>query len=442
MESRPSPDSLEVDAIDVMRRTISNLLGGSQSLRRRLLTGGMWVGLSRLGAATAEFIRSVIFIRFLQPDDFGLMGVVMLVLAGVNVVSETGVNVLIVQRPGDITRYLNTAWTIKFLRGWALALLVFVTAPLVAGFYQNERLIPLLRVISLSFIIGGLDNFGVQLLNRELEFKKPALYGLIVNVLNAVIGLILVLVMRNVWALVMFHLVSSVTTVIMGYRLAPYRPRLAFDATIAKEAFQFGRHIFLSNILIYLVTQGDDAFVGKFLGLTALGYYTRAYFLSNTPATYISHLISSVTLAGYSRLQDDPLRLRSVYMKTLKLVALTTIPLGLGLLLMAEPIVTILFGPRWLPIVPAVQVLCLFGMLRAIVGVNGSLLMAIGRPDMISKIGLIQVVVLATFIYPLASRFGLLGVCWAVVLCAVANLIANIYFLRTCTVNGVKLWSR
>lgn len=431
-----------MQAMDVMRRRMSNLLGGSESLRRRLLTGGMWVGLSRLGAATAEFIRSIIFVRFLQPDDYGLMGVVMLVLAGLNVVSETGVNVLIIQRPGDIARYLNTAWTIKFLRGWALALLVFVTAPLVAGFYHNERLIPLLRVISLSFIISGLDNFGVQLLNRELEFKKPALYGLIVNMLNAVVGLILVVVMRNVWALVAFHLVSSLTAVIMGYRLAPYRPRLAFDAAVAKEAFQFGRHIFLSNILIYLVTQGDDAFVGKFLGLTALGYYTRAYFLSNTPATHISQLVSSVTLAGYSRLQDDPLRLRSVYMKTLKLVAMTTIPVGLGLLLLAQPVVIVLFGPRWLPIVPAVQVLCLFGMLRAIVGVNGSLLMAIGRPDTISKIGLIQVVVLATFIYPLASRFGLLGVCWAVVLCAVANLIANIYFLRTCEVKGMKLWGK
>jgi O-antigen/teichoic acid export membrane protein len=428
--------------IDSITQAIKKLIGESETLRRRMMAGGMWIGLSRLGAAAAEFVRGIVFIRFLQPDDFGLMGVVALVLAGLNVVSETGVNVLIIQRPGEISRYLDTAWTIKFLRGWGMALLVYLTAPLVASFYQDEQLTPILRVISLSFIISGLDNFGAQLLNRELEFKKPALYGLVVNVLNAILGLILVFFLRNVWALVAFHIISSITIVIMAYRLSPYRPRFAFDRDVAKEAFRFGRHIFLSNILIYLVTQGDDAFVGKFLGLTALGYYTRAYFLSNTPATHITQLVSSLTLAGYSRLQDDPVRLRSVYMKTLKLIAITTIPAGLGLLVLAHPIVNILFGERWLPIVPAMQILCIFGMLRAIVGVNGSLLTAIGRPDTISKIGVIQVVVLATFIYPLASRFGLIGVCWAVVLCAVANLAGNIYFLRTCQVNGTKIWGR
>jgi O-antigen/teichoic acid export membrane protein len=359
-----------------------------------------------------------------------------------NVVSETGLTVFIVQRQGDISRYLDTAWTIKFLRGWLLAALIFLAAPWVADFYQDARLILLLRVISVSFIISGLDNFGLHLLHRELEFKQPAIAGVAANLVSIAIGIVLVVLIRNVWALIGFHLVSTASSAIIGYRLSPYRPTFAFDRAMAREAFRFGRHVFLSNILIYLVTQGDDAFVGKYLGLGVLGYYSRAYFLSNTPATHITHLISSVTLAGYSRLQEDRIRLRTAYVKTFKLILWTTVPLGLTLFVFAHPLVLWLFGERWLPIVPAMRILCIFGVLRAIVGVNGSLLYAIGRPDIVTKIGLIQVVVLAALIYPMASSLGLLGVCWAVVLCALANLAANIYFLKTCRVGGIALWEK
>jgi O-antigen/teichoic acid export membrane protein len=427
---------------DSLVKTVQHFIGSADSLRRRLIIGGMWVILARAGAAAAEFLRSVVFVRFLLPDDFGLMGVAVLFLAGLNVVSETGLNVLVVQRPGDISQYLDTAWTIKFLRGWLLATVVFVGAPVVAHFYQDERLILLLRVVSLSFIIGGLDNFGHQLLNRELEFKKPAMFGLAANLANVMIGVVLVVVLRNVWALIGFQLVSTASSVASAYLVSRYRPRFAFDRAVATEAFRFGRHVFLSNILIYLATQGDDAFVGKYLGLGVLGYYTRAYFLSNTPATQITQLVSSVSLPGYSRLQEDRVRLRSAYVKTLKLIFVTAVPVGVGLLVFAHPLVLILFGERWLPIVPAMRILCLFGILRAIVGVNGSLLLAIGRPDAVAIIGFIQVAVLAALIYPLARSFGLVGVCWAVVLCALANLAANIYFISKSKVGSVGLWEK
>jgi O-antigen/teichoic acid export membrane protein len=154
--------------------------------------------------------------------------------------------------------------------------------------------------------------------------------------------------------------------------------------------------------------------VGKLLGVTALGFYVMAYKLSNIPATGITHVFSQVAFPTYSKLQDDPKGLRNAYLKALKYIACISIPASGGLIVLAPEVVRFFLGERWMEIVPAMRILCIFGIIRALGGTTGPLFQGVGRPDIITKLNLGKLVIIGVLIVPLTGQFGILGTSLAV----------------------------
>jgi O-antigen/teichoic acid export membrane protein len=194
----------------------------------------------------------------------------------------------------------------------------------------------------------------------------------------------------------------------------PYRPRIAFDGKKAMELFRFGKHLLGSSIIILLITQGDDAVVGKLLGVTALGFYVMAYKFSNMPATGITHVFAQVAFPTYAKLQDDLEGLRNAYLKALKYIACISIPASGGLIVLAPEVVKCFLGERWMEIVPAMRILCIFGIIRALGGTTGPLFQGVGRPDIITKLNLGKLVIISVLIVPLTRRLGIVGTSLAV----------------------------
>jgi O-antigen/teichoic acid export membrane protein len=217
------------------------------------------------------------------------------------------------------------------------------------------------------------------------------------------------------------------TKLILSYVLHPFRPNLKFDLDKAKELFRFGKWMLGSSILIFLLTQGDDIYVGKLLGVTALGFYAMAYRLSNLPATEISHVISQVTFPAYSKLQDNIPKLRESYLKVLQVTVFLSFPIAGLIFILAPEFTRIFLGEKWIPMVPAMQALAFFGITRAINATTGPVFQGIGKPKINTVGSMFQLVVFIAIIFPLTHRWGILGTSIAVI---IPNILFMIYIAK------------
>ena len=393
-----------------------------EPLSKRVVRGGMWVFALRFTNRGLGFIRTIILARLLAPEDFGLLGIAMLAIATLETFSQTGFQAALIQKKENADSYLDTAWTVSAIRGGLLFLILFFSAPLVATFFNSPQATLVIKVIAVSTLLSGFRNIGIIFFQKDLEFNKQFSYELSATLVDLTIAITLAFMLRNVWALVWGGVAANFVRLFMSYILHPYRPQIRFSKGEFKELFGFGKWVLGSSILIFLLSQGDDIFVGKMLGVTALGFYQMAYLISNLPATEVTHVISQVTFPAYSKLQNDVKRLREAYLDVLQLTAFISIPLAGGIFILAPDFTRIFLGEKWMPMVPAMQVLCVLGALRSVGAVSGPIFLALGRPDIEAKLSAAQLVLLAILIYPLTEKWGITGT-------AAANSIGSCSFI-------------
>jgi len=392
-----------------IKKIANNLITPGGTLSQRVVKGGFWVFFLRIIYRGFSLIRLIILARILSPSDFGLMGVALLTMSTLETFSQTGFQQALIQKKENIESYLNSAWTVLIFRGLILFVILYLISPYAALFFNAPEAKPIIRVIGFSILLGSFSNIGVIYFNKELEFNKQFIYQFSATLADFVVAVSSVLILKNVWALVLGMLAGRAVGCLMSYLIHPFRPRLNFNLEKIKELFGFGKWILGSSILVFLLTQGDDIFVGKLLGATALGFYQLAYRISNMPATEYSHIIATVIFPAYSKIQDDFSKLKDIYLKVLQLTAFLSMPIAGGIFILAPDFTKIFLGMKWMPMVPAMQVLALYGMLRAIGATTGVVFMAVGKPKIMVKIQIAQLILLAVLIYPFTIWWGILG---------------------------------
>lgn len=390
-----------------------------EPLSQRVVRSGVWVVAIRITTRGLKFLRTVILARLLAPHDFGLFGIAMLAIATLEAFTQTGFEAALVQKKENIESYLDTAWTISAIRGTLLFSILFFSAPLIAAFFNSPQATMIIRVIALSALLSGFRNIGMVFFQKELEFDKQFFFECSSIVVDLGVSLTLAFTLRNVWALVWGGLAASFVRLFMSYLIHPYRPRFSLCRKELQELFSFGRWLLGSGVLVFLITQGDDILLGRVLGPAALGLYQMAYLISNLPATEISRTMAQVAFPAYSKLQDDLLKLKEAYLKALHLTAFLSLPLAAGIFVLAPDFTRIFLGEKWMPMVPAIKVLVLAGLIRSIAATTGPILHGIGKPRIDTICQIIRLVVLVAIIYPLTQRWGILGTSIAV-MCSIS----------------------
>lgn len=386
----------------------------------RAVKSGFWITLLNVVDRLLRLAMVIVLARILVPAEFGLMGIALLTVAAVRQFSRLGIDAALIQHERtDVDGYLNTAWTVKAVRGVGIAAVTFLLAPSVAAFFGEPRAAPVIRVIALSPLIAGLQNPGVMYLQKQLEFHRQFVFTLSSTVANVAVAVGAAVALQNVWALVYGSLAGSVVTVLVSFLIHGYRPRPAFDREKAAELLGYGKWIFGSGVLLFLLNQGDDAIVGWLLGAGALGFYQIAYRFSNAPATEVTHTISRVVFPTYSQIQADTEKLRIGYFRTLHVVSAVTFPMATGIILVAPAFVRTFLGEQWVPMVLAMQLLAVWGGVRALGATIGPLFRAIGRPDLDTKLHLAKLVLVAVAIYPATVRWGIDGAALVIVVASI-----------------------
>lgn len=386
------------------------------SLSKKVVKGGMWVFALRGTERLFNFVRLIIIARILSPNDFGLMGIALLTMATLETFTRTGFQSALIQKKEDIIPYLDAAWTVAILRGIALFSILYFVAPYAAIFFKSPKALSIIRVIGFSFLLQAFTNIGVVYFQKELEFNKQFIYQFTGTIADFVVAVSAAVILRNVWALVYGLLAGNTARLIISYFIHPYKPHLSSDLGKVKELWGFGKWLLGSSILIFLITQGDDIFVGKLLGVTALGFYQLAYRISNMPATEITHVISQVTFPAYSKLQDSIPKLRESYLKVLQVTAFLSFPIAGLIFVLAPDFTKIFLGEKWMPMVPAMQVLAVWGAIRSIGATTGSVFVSVGKPKILTKFQFGHLTMLAILIYPLSIQYGIFGTSLAIIL--------------------------
>lgn len=403
------------DLWEVFVRRIKKLIP-SGGTAEQTVKSGAWMGamnvLNRgLGLATV-----VVLANLLPPRDFGLLGIALLVLSALKKFLNLGLSAALIQKEAeDVDYYLDTAWGLQIGRGVAIAAVVFATAPLVAEVFSEPRATDVLRVIAASPLILSLRNPAAVYFQKSLDFHREFAYRASGSITRFCISLGYAAVSPTVWALVFGFVSADVARLIASYVIHDYRPSLAFKLPLVKEIIGYGKWITGSSILVFLYTEGDDAIVGWLLGAGSLAFYQNAYRLSNAPATEISQVIAQVMFPAFSTLQESVEALRDAYFRMLQVTLLVTMPTAFGIAAVAPIFVETFMGEEWLPMVRPMQILSIYGGLRALGKTTGPLFRAIGKPDYETKLGAVRAFLILALIVPATETFGITGAAMLVV---------------------------
>jgi len=400
------------------------VIGSSDELAKTALNAGFWAAALSVTAQLLRLIRTALLARLLAPDDFGLMSIALLTLGLLQMLTESGVERALVQRRGDIRHHLNAAWTIAVLRGLFLGGAVFFAAPLVGKFFHSNEAIAIVRVMAASVLLRGLNNIGVVLFDRDLQFRQRFIVRSLPKVVDLVVSVGSALILRSVWALVLVTLAGQLTLTLGSYIAHPYRPRISFDVERFRDLFRFGKWILGGSIAVYLMLNLDDIVVGRLLGPTELGFYHIAFTMSALVVTQVTSIVNQVTFPLFSRLQEEDHRLQRAYERSLQLISMVSFPVAAGLWFVGPMAVQTFLGSRWLYMMPTFSVLLIWSVFRSIGGSAMPLFEGVGKPAIGTGIYTTTVVILAALIYPLTSRGGITGAAWATVVAATPFVVA------------------
>lgn len=376
----------------------------------RVVKSTIWAMGQNAVGRIIQFGMLVILARVIGPTEMGLIGITLLALNAVQRFLDFGLNPALVQHEGvEIDGYLDTKWLLEIGRGLLILLVLSTFAPYIAILFSEPRITHLVRGIAFSPLILGLRNPGIIYYRKELEYHKLSVYRISGEIVQFVIAVFFALLWENAWAFIVGFLSAGITRLLVSYLIHEYRPRPSFDLDVAVELINYGKWITGNSVLNFLHSKGDDIVVGWILTPATLGFYQYAYRFSNAPATEISEIVSGVMFPAFSNLQENATRLRSAFLKTVRLTSFVAFPVSFGIVIIAPKFVRIFFGSAWTPMIPVMQILGLYGLLRAIGKTFRAIWKAVGRPDYITKLSFLRVVLIAILIYPATTRFGIIG---------------------------------
>lgn len=395
-----------------------------------------------------------------MPEDFGLIGMALTVVTGLNALTAVGLDIPVIRTSfnsdEELSAHLDTIWTVDLIRRIILTILLALLAYPASQFYREARLYEILLLFSLLPFILGLQNIGLLLYRKQLQFRRIVWLELTTNLLTLATTIVLVLWTRSVWALVLSQLGAAVIGVILSYLFHPFRPRLAFDRKAFNVTVSVGKYAILLSTLGYIMQMADNVLIGRLFNAAILGTYVIAYNLATLPIHGLVSVIGTVTFPAYAEIsgggapasngsaQVEPLftrkpmaalpssedrkRLEQAFVRVLGISSLLLALITATLMVLGNEIVLLLYGAKWATAGTILRILSLLVFCRGYSVLISPLLVSIRgiAPD--AKIKLVEAAIFLAALYPLTSSYGARGAAWAGAIAFFVTMINRAYF--------------
>ncbi len=389
-ESQSSHRESKMPAADKGPHLIETSDKGATSTAGKVVSGFLWRFAERISEQLVQFIVSIVLARILEPQAFGTISLVLVFTQVLQVFVDSGVATALIQKKDadDIdfssVFYFNLAWCSLI---YALA---FFGAPIVADFYGNPELTPIMRVLALTLIISGPRNVQQAYVSRTMQFRRFFWATLSGTVTSGIVGIIMAMMGFGVWALVVQQVLNVGVATIVLWVTVRWRPILAFSFSRLRGLVSFGWKLLAAGIIDVVYNNIRQLFIGKLYSETDLAFFNRGQQVPTLVVVNVNTSLDSVLLPVMSQEQDDIDHVRSMCRRSMQVNTFVIAPLMMGVAFCAEPLVSLVFTDKWLPMVPYLQIFCITYMFSPMQTITVDVVKALGRSGLYLRLELVK----------------------------------------------------
>jgi O-antigen/teichoic acid export membrane protein len=410
------------------------------NLARKTVVNISLVTIATFTVKFIQFLTKILLARILLPTEFGMVAIGIVIIDTFAIFRDFGLGSALIQRSKNIEIATSSTFVLTSLISVFLFLTCFFSAPFISDFYAYPDLELVIKFLSFSLLLGSLDTVPRTLLSKDLDFGKAVLPEVFANLFYSLSTILLALNGYGIWSLVYGFLIASVASFFTYWYLRPWRINLSLDFAISLELFNFGKYILASGLVTFFILNIDLLFVINFFSLEQVGFYSLAVIVAHYPTTVITHIATRVMFPTFSKIKDRKEDIILFYYNFIKYVSSLTIPMTIGLFVLSPVMVKNFLGENWIGAGELIQILCIYGLLRAYFTCNCQLFNAMNKVNLVYRFNLLQLVIISLIIYPAYVQGGLMGVCLSITLSSlIVVIIQTIYVVRILDINYFDL---
>ncbi|MDR3258492.1 MAG: lipopolysaccharide biosynthesis protein [Fusobacteriaceae bacterium] len=395
------------------------------NLKQKTIHGLTWSFIDNFANQGVTFLVGIVLARLIEPAEFGILGMISIFTAIAVSFVDSGFSSALIQKKDCTEIDYSTAFYFNLFVSISAYCILFFAAPFIARFFEEPRLVNIIKISCLSLIINAIALVQRVLLSKNINFKAQAKISVSSSIIAGVIAIILAYQGMGVWSLVWRGVVVAVFTCLFLWLRSNWRPIWLFSMKSFKELFGFGSKLLLAKLISTIYDNIYYPIIGKYFSPATLGFYTRAEAYSGLFSSMLSTNITRVSYPILASIQDNMVQLKRSYRKILKSTMLLTFTMMLGLAAVAKPLVIILIGEKWLPCVPYLQLLCLSMMFYPLHLINLNIITVKGRSDLCLKLEIAKKIIAVPLIF--------IAILWGVEALLIGNIVISIisYFLNS-----------
>ncbi len=405
------------------------------SLGKRAAQGAFWNYAAFLIGKGVLAVATLILARVLSPAEYGLVGMALLVITGLDILREFGIGAALIYRQRDSAAAAEVAFLLSVALGVGLFAANWLAAPLLVSFFKIDRaqdvatLIALLRVLGFSILFTSVGSTQDAQLQKALDYRRRMVPEVGRAVIKGALQVGLALTGFGVWSLVIGQVVGDGCATLLLWLASPWRPTFRIERALIRPILGYGVQIMTVDALGTLLSDVDYAIIGATLGTVPLGAYTLAFRIPELLIKNLSQAVSNVAFPVAARLQSDTAAMRSAYLTMQRYMLVILAPLGCGLYAVTPALLHILFQTKWEAAIPVMQILAIYMLLGGISHWPGVIYKAVGRPDILNGLSLVKLVLLVPVLWWAAVNVGIVGVAWGQLAVRVVGILIDMAFV-------------
>lgn len=394
------------------------------SIKKNLVHGVAYTALAKYSGVAISLVITAILARLIPPKEFGILSVAIVIINFFSIFTDLGIAPAIIQKKELSREDYSYIFSFSFWVGLALAILFFLGAPLVAGFYNTPVLRTVCQLLALILFFGAVNIVPNGLLYKEKRFRYIAFRSFFVQLLTGIVAVIAAFQGAGIYALLINPILSSIAIFIINYSQYPQKLHFSLGLGSMHKIFNYSLYQFLFNIINYFSRNMDSLLIGKYISMQQLGFYDKSYRLMLLPLENITQVISPVMHPVFSDMQNNKKYLAESYMRVVKLLAFIGFPLSAYLFFTAEELILLIFGPQWQPSVEIFRILAISVGFQIILSSSGAIFQASNSTHLLFLSGLLSTILNITAICTGVFYFkSTIAVSWGLVLAFGLNFI-------------------
>ena len=377
-----------------------------EGLKAKTARGVFWSFMDSFGVYLVKFGFSIFIARTLAPEDYGLMGMIVIFIALGQMFMQSGFSMALIQKKESSDADLSTAFWFNVLSALVVYFILFFSAGVIASFYQKPELVSITRIAAIGIVLNSLCSVQVSILTKRMDFKRLTWINLVGALVSGITGLVLALRGYAVWALVFQTLAGNVIYLAGLWMTSSWRPALIFNVNAFRSLFGYGYKLLLQGLTDVLFTKIYFPLIGKTFSAVQLGFYTNASRFYEIFIRQTSNSVTRVIFPAFSTIQDEKDKFNGNYIRSFNLLALVMFVGSLILIISSRPFVAIALTDKWLPAVPFMQIFFIDGFIFPLMMFNQNILYSVGQGGLALKIDIARKAVILVTVFVL-FRYGI-----------------------------------